>query len=105
METLSPNFLCASSTEGASKLHRPQPGAQNHIAIGCEVGPRDRSIVPPPINEKVLALPATDDDVVALRKELGEELTLFDAEHPTNSTAPTTHKAPDNFLTATTLLL
>jgi len=40
------------------------------MAIGREVGPRDTSIVPPPINEKVLAFPVTNDDVVALTREL-----------------------------------
>lgn len=33
--TLSANFWCARSTEGASKLQVLQPGAQNHKATGC----------------------------------------------------------------------
>lgn len=34
MVTASANFFRASSTEGASALHVPQPGAQNHNTTG-----------------------------------------------------------------------
>jgi hypothetical protein len=47
MVTVSANFFRASSTEGASELHVPQPGAQNHNTTGFCARDFDRSNVSP----------------------------------------------------------
>ena len=46
--TESANFFRASSTEGASELQVPQPGAQNHITTGFSVSACDNTNEPPP---------------------------------------------------------
>lgn len=43
------NFACTASTEGASKLQVPQPGAQNHSATGLLASSSPRLKVPPSI--------------------------------------------------------
>ena len=47
MVTDSANFFRASSTEGASELHVPQPGAQNHNTTGFCARAFDKSNVFP----------------------------------------------------------
>jgi len=49
MRTLPPNFLLTSSTEGASRLHVVQPGAQNQIATGLSASAA--------VSEKVVCVP------------------------------------------------
>jgi len=53
-----PSYLArASSTEGASRLHEPQPGAQNHRTVGPEIsGSSDTS------SDDARALAADDSD-------------------------------------------
>ncbi len=47
MVTDSANFFRASSTEGASELQVPQPGAQNHNTTGFSASAFDKSNVSP----------------------------------------------------------
>ena len=47
MVTDSANFFRASSTEGASELHVPQPGAQNHNTTGFCASAFDNTNVSP----------------------------------------------------------
>jgi hypothetical protein len=56
-------------------LQRLQPGAQNHKANGFAVGPRVRSIVPPPISENPLPLDSGTEEDTSLT--LVVEVALF----------------------------
>ncbi len=105
METLSPNCLCASSTEGASKLHVPQPGAQNHKAIGIAVGPRVRSIDPPPISEYAsvawFGVDSSTDVVVATTTVVDTSSLLLEELHPASDTTPTNTETINFFMSIT----
>lgn len=50
------NLRCALSTEGASKLHVTQPGAQNHKATGLMASCSAKRIEEPSIREAVKSM-------------------------------------------------
>ncbi len=63
--TESANFLCASSTEGASALQVPQPGAQNHYTTGfCASASDSTNVSPLTVFATKLSLFVPDPDPV-----------------------------------------
>jgi len=60
--TVSANSLLTSSTEGASALQVPQPGAQNHNTTGLSASAFDNTNDPPPttgdVKSSIAAFPA-----------------------------------------------
>ena len=61
--TKSANFFCASSTEGASELQVPQPGAQNHITTGFSASACDNTNEPPPTTGDAKSSMLTDSEL------------------------------------------
>jgi hypothetical protein len=103
-ETESANFLCASSTEGASALQVPQPGAQNHNTTGFCASAFDNTNVSPltvfatklstfePGRDSVLC----EDASVVVTTALMEEESVPQAE--STKTAPTSAAVLLNFI-------
>ncbi len=78
--TKSANFFCASSTEGASELQVPQPGAQNHITTGFSESAFDNTKDPPPTRGDVKSSMPTDSGLEGARVVDWEESCNDDVE-------------------------
>ena len=61
--TESANSLWTSSTEGASALQVPQPGAQNHITTGFSASAFDNTNEPPPTTGDAKSSMLTDSEL------------------------------------------